>query len=98
MITFVKFRHERKFTMFSFTKKAAQDISLPELTEDQLNQVAGGTCSHSSDSDYNKYHHHHHHHHHKHHQWHKNTRGSHGSGWNKSSSWSKTQYGSDSHW
>jgi hypothetical protein len=81
--------------MFSFTKKAAQDIALPELTEEQLTQVAGGTCSSSSDSYDNKYTHKHHHHH-KHHQWHKNTKNTHGSDWKKSTS--TTKYGSDNKW
>lgn len=80
--------------MFSFTKKAAQDIALPELTEEQLTQVAGGACSSSSDYNNTKYTHKTHHWN-KHHQWHKNTkntRGSHGSGWKKST------YGSDKKW
>jgi hypothetical protein len=84
--------------MFSKRTENSQNIFMQELSEDQLNQVAGGTCSHSSnDWDSKHHHHHHHHHHHKHHQWHKNTHGSHGSGWNNSSSWNKTQYGSG-HW
>jgi hypothetical protein len=85
--------------MFSFSKKAAQDISLPELTEDQLNQVAGGTCSNSSDYNNSKYTHNTHHHH-KHHTWHKTTKNTHGSDWKSwNNNWNKTQYGSDkSHW
>ncbi len=70
--------------MFSFTKKA-QDIVLPELTEEQLTQVAGGSCSSSSsssDSDMSKSTHKHHHHH-KHHHWHKTNK--YNSDWKKSS-------------
>jgi hypothetical protein len=57
-----------------FSKKAApaQDIFTQELTDEQLLQVAGGTCSSSSKSDDDDddkkkmmHHHHHHHHHHK---------------------------------
>jgi hypothetical protein len=78
--------------MFSFTKKSSptQDIVLPELTEEQLTQVAGGNWSSNSDSSDKKYTHKHHNH--KHHTWTKTTKNHYGTDWNK-----KTQYGSG-HW
>jgi len=73
---------------------SAQDIVLPELTEDQLTQVAGGNCSSSSDSNDKKYTHKHHHMH-KHHHWTKTNKNHYGSDWNKKTT--TTTYGSG-HW
>ncbi len=74
--------------MFSNSKNnAARQNIFQELSEEQLTQVAGGSCSSSSssDSDMSKSTHKHHHHHHKHHHWHKTTTNKYNSDWKKSS-------------
>jgi hypothetical protein len=57
--------------MFSFAKKPAQEVTLNELSEEQLTQVAGGkACDHDWDDKKKKKHHHKHEGHHSSHSSH----------------------------